>query len=730
MRKGFAVFVLGFSLLAYGVEPELEGLPRGTELLGAPYDEALKINESPGPRASSEIIPVDAPFAKAVRVTVPEKRGAPSTVQLRAAIAQKVEKGDLVVLIFHLRSSGPGGCEALSLVECNEPKWAGLVVATARAEGEWKRFLVVGTAKQDFPPGKTALSFQLGNKQQTLEIGGVTLVNFGTAVSYNATTKKFSAGSAADAGAPLVFRADGRWKALDTGNLQVAPGSALDLSRLVDGPSGKYGRVTLTPDGGLSFADRPTAAVRFFAFNELVNHLFDQPDTALAAATEEQTRENCRAYAVLVRRHGYNMIRLHYVDFYLSTGAPADFECNPEKLDRFDYLIYCLKQEGVYFGLDAMSFTGLKRATWSEGVALRYKERLLVEPQAREVWEKSVRVLMTHRNPYTKLSFNEDPSLVYVTLFNEQDLGAYLGNFEGPALRPLAERKWRDFLNRRYRGDFAALVRGWGSDGAKAGGGATFDSIPFYEKKDAASSGQRGNDIGLFLHEIEADMHAWYLETIRAIGYSGMTALYDVLTFFRHQAIHNESRLVVNHGYHALPSDGEKPGSRLAQDSAVATAANYWRSRAMARLLNRPFMVTEYGSPYWGRYRHEEGLFYPAYAALQKTSAITVHEQAVSMRSKPLLECYAGRDPITRAGQVVAAFLYQRGDVSPSPHTVALAVNDAFIFTNGMLNRTVNSEQSKVVLLCGFGVQYDKKFPAGLPPYRMPDLILLPADGG
>lgn len=726
--RAISICLAMIAAVMFAEEPELMGLPAGTDLLAGSAVDLLKLGDYTDGRGTAEILSVQEAFGKAIRVTVPAKMKTASAVQLKAPLAHGVSKGDVVVLVFQIRSGADGSAESLSLVECNEPSWAGLIVTTARAEGEWKRYFLVGTAKQDFPAGKTTLSFQFGAKQQTADIGGITLINFGTSVVYNATTKKLKpAAEAANDNVNFTVTAGSRWKPIDLDALPVEAGSALDLSRFVDGPAGKYGRVTVAPNGTFAFTARPQKEVRFFAFNALINHLFDHPDVALAGATEEETKANCRAYAALVKRHGYNMIRLHYVDFYLVTGASADYTSNPLHQDRFDYLVHCFKQEGIYFGLDAMSFTGLKRASWREGQALRYKERFLVDSASREVWEKSVRVLMTHVNPYTKMTLADDPAVVYVTHFNEQDLGIYRDNFAGPVLRPLAEERWRDFLSRRYNGDHASLVRNWGDNAAA---GDSFSRIPYFEKKDFNASGQRGNDIALFLYTLESEMFTWYDSTLRTIGYKGYASLYDVISFFRHHSIHNDASVVLNHGYHALPTDGERPGSKVQQDSAVGTAVSYWRSRAAARLLNRPFLITEYGSPYWGRFRHEEGLFYASYSALQKQSAITVHEQAVAFRTQPLRECYYGRDPIGRASQVMAAFLYQRGDVTPSPHTVAVVANDTYTFTNGAAGRTVNSEQSKIALLCGFGIQYEKKFPAGLPPYPKPDLMLLPGDGG
>ncbi|MEK6797039.1 MAG: hypothetical protein AABZ39_19860, partial [Spirochaetota bacterium] len=156
----------------------------------------------------------------------------------------------------------------------------------------------------------------------------------------------------------------------------------------------------------------------------------------------------------------------------------------------------------------------------------------------------------------------------------------------------------------------------------------------------------------------------------------------------------------------------------------------YFRNNSDARYLNRPLFNLEYASVYWGKYRHEEGLLFPAYAAFQQLSAITFAHQPVIMRAvQPLTAFYHGRDPVARAGQVIAAFLYQRGDVSPAAHTAAMVMNDAYIFSDGNMNRMMNGEQSKIALLTGFGLQYDGSIPAGLPPYRKADMIVVPAEG-
>lgn len=522
-----------------------------------------------------------------------------------------------------------------------------------------------------------------------------------------------------------VAREGDHWRRIDTGNLQVIAGSALDLSPLVEaGPAGKYGRAVIVAGGDLEFERRRGVPVRLFGFQVLVNHLFDGPDARLRVADDEATRANVRTWVALVRRHGYNLVRLQAIDLFLMDGAKVDVEFNQKNLDFLEYLIQQLKESGIYVGIDINSFLGFHAVSWTEGGHRHYRERLLVDDQARHTWRKGMDLLLSRVNPHTGMSLAQDPALIFATCWNEQDIPTCIdGTFQPPDLRPHAERRWRAFLAERYRNDPQRLQRTW----------AIKDPMTalMYTRQDMFGGGARGEDVGRFMFMLLDDMTAWYLKGLAAVGYRGLVVQYDVISQFVHHAAHTRTNAVANHGYHTHPSTFSKPGSRISQDGAIAGAAGYFRNKLVARLVDRPYLVTEYSTPPWHRYRHEEGLLYPAYASLQGCTAIVAHECPVVLHAAPLQDFYLGRDPINRANQVLAALLYGRGDVARSPHRVEIALDDALVFSASNAFKSVDSGQARVALLCGFGLRYHgRPRPPDVPQAPSADLVLAPDGRG
>ncbi|MBI4978529.1 MAG: hypothetical protein HZC28_13705 [Spirochaetes bacterium] len=520
-----------------------------------------------------------------------------------------------------------------------------------------------------------------------------------------------------------------RWKPVDMSNVVVVPGSALDFSDLVEtGPAGKHGRVIVGPHGKLAFADSPEKPVHFFSMMPgvpvyaFLGIMKSGQENPVKGADMQEEHRNIEAYVSAVRRQGYNMVRLQNVDVFVMADAPEDYTFNEKNLERLDYMIYCLKREGIYISDDLVFHRGwLKKG--SKGLAAR----LIVDQAERDAFEKGCRAFLLHRNPYTGMTLAEDPVLATLTFANEQDIP--IEQVE-PLLksdtRPLTDAKWREFLKRRYAGDAQKMSGAWNLKENADFEHQMFQSAYMNERT------ERGNDAAVFLYELERNMLLWFQETIRKIGYTGLTHQYDVVAYFRNDLARNLNPVISMHGYHNHPTAlDQKPGARMVQNGAIQTAANYWRKNVNARYLNRPVMNTEYNFACWGKYRHEEGLLFPAYSSFQQFSAITVHCDPVIMRmALPLANMHAGRDPIQRAGQVLAALLYARGDVSPSPHTAAVTFTDAYLFSNANLTKYMSGDQSKLSLLCGFGLQYDGEKIAGLPEYRRADLAMQPLATG
>ena len=106
-------------------------------------------------------------------------------VQLVAPNAQPIEKGDVILATFHLRGPTPPQDMPLAqtelVVELGRAPYNKSVQYPVQVGGEWTKIHVRFTAAQAYAPGEAHLIFRLGYEPETLEIGGATIVSFGSA---------------------------------------------------------------------------------------------------------------------------------------------------------------------------------------------------------------------------------------------------------------------------------------------------------------------------------------------------------------------------------------------------------------------------------------------------------------------------------------------------------------------------------------------------------------------
>ncbi len=146
-------------------------------------------------------------------------------------------------------------------------------------------------------------------------------------------------------------------------------------------------------------------------------------------------------YAEMVARRlakfGVNIVRTHQMDaewatpnlFQFNRAQPKDHTrtLDPESLDRLDYLIYCLKREGIYLYLDLLTYRQFRPGDGVDAVdelpqaakPYLYFDRRLIELQ-----KEFNEALWTHVNPYTGLAYCDDPAIVLTELVNESDFFA------------------------------------------------------------------------------------------------------------------------------------------------------------------------------------------------------------------------------------------------------------------------------------------------------------------
>ena len=186
------------------------------------------------------------------------------------------------------------------------------------------------------------------------------------------------------------------------------------------------------------------------------------------------TREMAERVASTLARFGFNCVRMHHMDYAghgIWEGSPDNKTVNARKLDMLDYLIYQLKKHGIYvnINLHVLREFGPKEGFNAPPPTQMGKGINEIHPRMIELQKKYAKDLLTHVNPYTKLSYCEDPAIAFIELNNENSLlnwwryGA-LDNMVPEYGKPMQD-KWNKWLKKKYGND-ANLKKAWniGSD--------------------------------------------------------------------------------------------------------------------------------------------------------------------------------------------------------------------------------------------------------------------------
>ncbi len=518
----------------------------------------------------------------------------------------------------------------------------------------------------------------------------------------------------------FTIKADKVWKPVQRPEIPLlAPGSALDRSAFLPaGPAGSKGRVIVNAAGHLAFAGEPDRPVRFMS--DCMNW-----GNLRRSSKMLDSREKIERYARELRANGYNMLRFHFLDVALSLGAPADGEFLPDVLERFEYLVYCLKQNGIYINLDAMTGGYRTLDPWHPNTPNRYFAfKLHFDDDTRTNW-LCVEKILTKINPHTGTRLAEDPVLAMVNGKNEQEFG--FSHFIPADPGPVALARWHGFLRKRYS-DIAALKKAWGIDAPAVN---DFTEILFFTVADNDRRTGKGGDAWRFRREVERDTQTWYRTELRRMGYNGLFANYDMAKNWHYAGLRNHLEAVNMHYYHAHPSKGVRAGSSITQASSIAGLATLVRGGMSGRVAGKPFMVTEYANVFWNRYRYEQAFVNAAYGAFQGFDALTAFASSVQLTQPFHIRPFNNaHDPIQRASEFLSFFLFERGDVRPADTSIRIVDDlDKLYETNDIaLSYGLSALQSKLFLVTGLSISAIEK-DAPLYPARKHE-VLVPRQGG
>lgn len=247
---------------------------------------------------------------------------------------------------------------------------------------------------------------------------------------------------------------------------EATPGTATDVSFLNTVPAGANGAI-VARDG--HFVESSTGRrIRFFGSN-------------LTAAQCFPMHADAEKVAARMAKHGINIVRLHHMDnsWDLERGTgiwsaddPRRQEPDPTQLDRLDYLVAQLKARGIFVNINLKVS---KKLTEADGfppsitkLPYPYDKRVdTFNVRMVELQRDFARRLLTHVNPYTRLSYVDDPAVAMIEINNENSLVGFPSQAPGDGLASLPEpflgelaALWNDWLAKRYRDD-AELADAW-----------------------------------------------------------------------------------------------------------------------------------------------------------------------------------------------------------------------------------------------------------------------------
>ncbi len=441
------------------------------------------------------------------------------------------------------------------------------------------------------------------------------------------------------------------WVALEFNNYPVA-GSALDFSGQLDAPAGKYGFAKAMPDGTLRFENAPERRLKLFGTN-------------LCQTANYPGRETAIRMAEIFERTGYNSVRFHHHDDLLvKKDAPDSVTLDPETLERFDFFFAELKKRGFYMTTDLYTSRKFKPGDNIPNDKMNPKALFPVSAAAMDNWKAFARNWMTHRNPYTGLTYAEDPALVMVNLVNEDNLS----------------RVWSSTVESRdfYTGLFEEYKKQHNLPEAKA------DNVdPHF----------RG-----FLVELQnkslAEMRRFLKEELK------MKTLITSLNFQNspyQTAMRDRFDLVDMHGYHDHPAflgAAWRSKTSYQQTSTIGRMGGMIRGMMTSRINGKPFLVTEFNFCYPNHFRSEGGPLVGGYASLQDWDGLyrfcySHNIKRIEIPSPATGSFESVNDPVMQLSDRMIHSLFLRGDAAPASRSYSVAIPNDIVQTDRSLSHSL-----------------------------------------
>lgn len=182
---GFAALRLATCLAAQTPLPPGEPLIAGDPLKVF----TAKVEPAAKERARLEVVDAAGPgFTRAWRIATLQDTTPMAAIELRATNARPVQAGEVAMLRFFARateiSDETGGARVMLVIRRNGVDWNSAFEGDFPLTREWQEILVPFAWTQDYAIDGGAVMLRFGFKRQTVEIGGIDLVHYGTSRTF------------------------------------------------------------------------------------------------------------------------------------------------------------------------------------------------------------------------------------------------------------------------------------------------------------------------------------------------------------------------------------------------------------------------------------------------------------------------------------------------------------------------------------------------------------------
>ncbi|MBQ3866412.1 MAG: hypothetical protein II776_05870, partial [Clostridia bacterium] len=434
-------------------------------------------------------------------------------------------------------------------------------------------------------------------------------------------------------------------------------------------PAGRHGfiRVSEKNPNAFEFADGTPA--RFWGVNFNGGANFPEHDYALKVASR-------------LAQAGCNIVRFHQLDAEWDTPNIYSFrkgervtttrKLDPRSLDRLDFLIHALKEEGVYVYFDMMTYRKFKSGDdvpFADELRDSAKPYSIIDRRMIELQKEFADQIWNHVNPYTGLAYKDDPVFVMTEITNECDLFG---------IKAWCENGGSPHYNRELR----ETMQKWMDEN-----GFDFDCL----------EGDIYTNVSPVVDCKMALTRAYYKEMydhMRAIG----VKIPITGTNWQHATAAlalsgDEMDFGDSHLYYYDWRWGEE--DKFCYNEPINGHEQTIQRLAYNRVDQKPFFVSEWDMPWPNCYRAEGPIFYAAISALQGWSGCAIHTYAYGTKldkmdilGKEVSSATIGgtpyregifttwNDPAKFGLFYHAALMVRRADITPATKRVGVRVSN------------------------------------------------------